>query len=341
SLVYMAKRHLKRMIKDSVFGFGPLEDLLRLPYVTEIMVVGRDRIFIEQGNRLEETGRRFVSDEVTLAIIERIVGQVGRRIDKSQPIVDARLPDGSRVHAAIPPVALDGPLLTIRRFPRRYRVSQLIRNGSLSESAAAFLRACVLNRRNILVTGGTGSGKTTLLNGLAEWLPEAERIITIEDTAELHLDHRHVVRMETKMANAEGSGALTIRDLVRTALRMRPDRLVIGECRGGEALDMLQAMNTGHDGSLTTLHANSPQDVPGRLEALVQMAIPLPVDTVHQQISTAIDLVVHVERTKAGRKVTSICEVTPIDPRTRRVTMRPLFTFQGSGDEAALQPTGH
>ena len=254
---YLILRTLKKDIKDTIFGFGPLQDLLRAPTVTEIMVVGRDQIYVERAGVIEKSGRRFISDKVTESIIERIVAQVGRRIDKSQPLVDARLPDGSRVNAIIPPLAVKGPCLTVRKFPlQRLTMDDLIEMGSISRSAATFLRACVIDRRNVLVSGGTGTGKTTMLNVLSSFIPFKERIITIEDTMELRLHQEHVVSLETKPANVEGTGQYTIRDLVKNALRMRPDRVIVGECRSGEALDMVQAMNTGHDGSMTTVHAN-------------------------------------------------------------------------------------
>jgi len=247
---YLVHRFVKKQIKDIVFGYGPLEDLLRSPVISEIMVVDSDHIFVERAGVLENSGRRFVSDEVTQAIIERIVARVGRRIDKSKPLVDARLVDGSRVNAVIAPLAVSGPCLTIRKFPpRKMGVADLVKKGSLTEMVSEFLRACVLCRCNIIISGGTGTGKTTLLNCLSDFIPDRERIVTIEDTAELQLKKEHLVRLETKQENIEGTGAYTIRDLVKNSLRMRPDRIVVGECRGGESLDMLQAMNTGHDGS--------------------------------------------------------------------------------------------
>ncbi|HUE71741.1 MAG TPA: ATPase, T2SS/T4P/T4SS family, partial [Pirellulaceae bacterium] len=259
---YLVLRSLKKDLKDTVYGFGPLQDLLRAPSVTEIMVVSSDQIYIERDGQIERSGRRFISDDVTESIIERIVAQVGRRIDKSQPLVDARLPDGSRVNAIIPPLAVRGPCLTIRKCPvRRFTMDDLIERGSRPSAAALFLRASVIDHRNILVSGGTGTGKTTMLNVLSSFIPHRERIVTIEDTQELKLHQEHVVTLETKPPNVEGTGEYTIRDLVKNALRMRPDRILVGECRGGEALDMLQAMNTGHDGSMTTIHANSTEDV--------------------------------------------------------------------------------
>ncbi len=343
-LLYLCQRQLKKQIKDIVFGYGPLEDLLRLPTVSEIMVIGSERIFVERNGVIENSGRRFVSEAVTLSIIERIVARVGRRIDKSQPVADARLSDGSRVNAVISPIALDGPLLTVRKFPSgRLTMSDLKRDErSISTQAAAFLEACVAGRCNILVSGGTGTGKTTMLNCLADFIPDRERIVTIEDTAELRLAKRHVARMETRTANVEGQGAIEIADLVRNALRMRPDRIVVGECRGREALWMLQAMNTGHDGSLTTIHANSAEDVVLRLEVMVQSAADLPVSSIHRQISSALDLIVHLERVNKGtdgsdRIVSQIAEVLPPDSRSTAVRIRTLFQRDGEG---RLVPTG-
>jgi pilus assembly protein CpaF len=336
---YLARRTIKKELKDVVFGFGPLEDLLRTPTVSEIMVNGAEHIFIEHRHTLKRSGRRFVSDEVTMSIMERIAARVGRRIDRSQPIVDARLPDGSRVNAVIPPLAVDGPCLTIRKFPdRSLDLATLVRTGSLSESAARFLQASVFTRRNVIVSGGTGSGKTTLLNCLGDCIPDHERIITIEDTAELRLRHQHVVRLETRDKNLEGQGAYTIRDLVRNALRMRPDRIVVGECRGPEALDMLQAMNTGHDGSLTTIHANGPLDAIGRLEVMVQMAADLPLSAIHRQIASGLDLIVHIERSKGCRRVVQISELTGFDRRTGMIRVRDLYRVEPGTNQ--LRPTG-
>lgn len=341
---YLASRYLKKQIKDIVFGYGPLEDLLRLPTISEIMVVDRDHIYVENGGVLENSGRRFISDAVTLAIIERIVSRVGRRIDKSQPLVDARLSDGSRVNAVIPPVAVSGPCITIRKFPqRKLLIDDLVAKGALTRTAAEFLRATVLSRKNILISGGTGTGKTTLLNCLSDFIPDKERIVTIEDTAELQLNKQHVVRLEVKQANIEGAGEFTIRDLVRNALRMRPDRIVVGECRGAESLDMLQAMNTGHDGSLTTIHANNAEDVVLRLEVLVQMAADLPIDSIHRQIGSAIDLIVQLRRMRNGRRcVSQVAEVVGVDPRTKRVRIRDLFWLEDEQqDNSDLAATGH
>jgi pilus assembly protein CpaF len=340
---YLALRHLKKELKDIVFGYGPLEDLLRLPNISEIMVVDRQHIYIERSGVLQNSGRRFISDAVIESIIQRIVANVGRRIDRSQPLVDARLADGSRVNAVIAPLAVSGPTLTIRKFPeRKMLVDDLIAKGAMSRTVAAFLRAAVLGRRNILISGGTGTGKTTLLNCLSDFIPDKERIVTVEDTAELQLAKEHVVRLETKSANVEGTGEYTIRDLVKNALRMRPDRIVVGECRGPEALDMLQAMNTGHDGSLTTIHANNSKDVILRLEVLVQMAADLPVDSIRQQIASAVDVIVQLRRMHDGRRaISQITEISGINPVTGNLEMRDLFLLEDVETPGALlQPTG-
>ena len=338
---YLALRYLKKEIKNIVFGYGPLEDLLRLPSVSEIMVVDREHVYIERNGVLENSGKRFISDEIIETIIQRIVSRVSRRIDKSQPLVDARLNDGSRVNAVIAPLAVSGPALTIRKFPyRKMLIDDLVAKGALTRTVAEFLRAIVLGRRNILISGGTGTGKTTLLNCLSDFIPDQERIVTIEDTAELQLAKEHVVRMETKEANVEGTGEYTIRDLVKNALRMRPDRVVVGECRGPEALDMLQAMNTGHDGSLTTIHANSSAEVLLRLEVLVQMAADLPASSIHQQIGSAIDVIVQLKRLRDGRRVISqISECTGVNPRTKAIELRDIYLLDPAGDNS-LQPTG-
>ncbi len=337
---YLVLRTLKKDLKDTVFGFGPLQDLLRAPTITEIMVVKSDQIYVERDGTVELSGRRFISDKVTESIIERIVAEVGRRIDKSQPLVDARLPDGSRVNAIIPPLAVRGPCLTIRKFPAyRFTMDHLIELGSITSSVAMFLRACVIDRRNILVSGGTGTGKTTMLNVLSSFIPHKDRIITIEDTTELQLHQDHVVTLESKPANVEGAGEYSIRDLVKNALRMRPDRIVVGECRGAEALDMLQAMNTGHDGSMTTIHANSTDDVLRRLEVLVLMAVELPVVSIQRQIASAIDVVVQIDRLSGGRRaVTQISEVAGYDPQRDGLVVTDIYNFR---DQNTLQPTGY
>ncbi len=340
---YLCKRYLKQQIKDIFFGYGPLEDLLRIPSISEIMVVNSDLIYVERNGVLELTGRRFVSDSVTESIMSRIVGRVSRRIDRSQPLVDARLSDGSRVNAVINPIAVSGPCLTIRKFPfHKLTVDDLIAKGALSRTLADFLKACVINRCNILVSGGTGTGKTTLLNCLSDFIPDNERIVTIEDTAELRLQKTHVVRMESKLANIEGAGSYSIRDLVKNSLRMRPDRIVVGECRGSEALDMLQAMNTGHDGSLTTIHANTSEDVILRLEVLTQMAADLPIVSIHRQIASAIDLIVQLHRYSSGRRcITQVTEVVGMNPEGTGIQLRDLFLLdEEATSDQEIRPTG-
>lgn len=338
---------ISREVIDDLLGFGPLQPLLDDPEITEVMVNGCNKVYIERKGRLIKTNIAFENDEEVLRLIDKIIMPLGRRIDADSPTVDARLPDGSRVNAVIQPVAIDGPSITIRKFQKdKLSINQLIELGSITMNMANFLRACVISRLNIIISGGTGSGKTTLLNVLSSYIPEEERIVTIEDAAELMLQQEHVVRMETKTPNADGKGAVTIRDLVRNSLRMRPDRIVVGEVRGGEALDMLQAMNTGHDGSLTTLHANSTRDAISRLETLVLMAgMDLPVRVIREQIAAAIDLIIQVSRMKDGtRKVTSITEVNGMEGDT--VVMTEIFKFQQSGISSdgrvlgELVPTG-
>ncbi|MEM7324116.1 MAG: CpaF family protein [Actinomycetota bacterium] len=307
------RRNLVRSIGADVFGLGPIEPFLSDPTVTEVMVNADDAIFVERYGRLELTDARFTTPQHVRQVIEKIVAAVGRRIDESSPVVDARLPDGSRVNAVIPPLAVDGPMLTIRKFAKTALTAEdLIGSGSLTPEAAEFLRTCVRGSRNILISGGTGSGKTTLLNVVSSFIPEDERIVTIEDSVELRLDQRHVIRLESRPANLEGKGQVSIRDLVRNSLRMRPDRIVVGEVRGGEALDMLQAMNTGHEGSLSTLHANSPRDALARLETMVLMAgLDLPARSIREQIASAVHLVVHLSRMGDGtRRITEVAEVT-------------------------------
>jgi Flp pilus assembly CpaF family ATPase len=337
---YLILRTLKKELKDTVFGFGPLQDLLRAPTISEIMVVRSDQIYVERDGVVELSGRRFISDKTTESIIERIVAQVGRRIDKSQPLVDARLPDGSRVNAIIPPLAVKGPCLTIRKFPAyRFTMDDMIENGTITSSAAMFLRACVVDKRNVLVSGGTGTGKTTMLNILSSFIPHRERIVTIEDTQELQLHQDHVVTLETKPANVEGTGEYTIRDLVKNSLRMRPDRILVGECRSGEALDMLQAMNTGHDGSMTTVHSNSSEEVIKRLEVLVLMAVELPVPSIHRQIASALDIIVQITRMPGGRRVvTQISEVAGYDAERKEMVIHDIYNYRNG---ESLTPTGY
>lgn len=338
---------LLKEIYDEAVGLGPLEDLLADDTITEIMVNGPNHIYVERDGRLERTQRSFFDDHSVVAIIERIVSPIGRRIDESQPYVDARLKDGSRVNAIIAPLTLSGPCITIRKFAKvAFTIEDFVRMDTLTPNMALFLQACVLMRKNIVISGGTGSGKTTLLNVVSGYLPSTDRIITIEDAAELRLVQPHVVRLEARPPNIEGRGAITIRDLVRNALRMRPDRLIVGECRGGEALDMLQAMNTGHDGSLTTVHANSPRDVISRLETMVLMAgMDLPVRAIREQITAAIDLVVHEARLSDGtRRVICISELVGLEGD--RPTMQDLFEFKQTGldpdgrVQGEFQPTG-
>ncbi len=338
---------LSREIFDEAVGLGPLEALLADPEVTEIMVNGPEQVYLERAGKLQLSDRTFMDEESVLAVIERIVAPIGRRIDESQPYVDARLPDGSRVNAIIHPLSLSGPCLTIRKFSREpFRVDDLIRFGTLPRPVAEFLEACVRLRRNVVVSGGTGSGKTTLLNVVSSYIPDTERIITIEDAAELRLSQRHVIRLEARPPNIEGRGAVTIRDLVRNALRMRPDRIVVGECRGGEALDMLQAMNTGHEGSLTTVHANTPRDVISRLETMVLMSgMDLPVRAIREQIGAAIHLIIHIARFSDGsRKLARVTEVVGLEGE--QITMQDIFQYRQTGVDAQgrvqgrFEPTG-
>jgi pilus assembly protein CpaF len=319
-------------IIDELTGFGPIQPLLDDPDISEVMVNGPKKVFIEKNGKLTKSAVTFDDDDHVLRIIDRIILPLGRRVDADTPTVDARLPDGSRVNAVIRPVSIDGPSITIRKFKKdKLSVQQLIDYGSLTPHMAEFIRACVLAHLNIVISGGTGSGKTTLLNVLSSFIPEEERIVTIEDAAELQLQQDHVLRMETKVPNIDGKGAVSIRDLVRNSLRMRPDRIIVGECRGGEALDMLQAMNTGHDGSLTTLHANTPRDALSRLETMVLMSgMDLPLKVVRQQISSAVDLIVQQTRLKDGsRKVTAITEVVGMEGET--VVMTDIFKFEQTG----------
>src|SRR5215211_530800 len=306
------RRRLAAEIADDIFGYGPLERLLADASVSEIMVNGPKDIWIERAGRLSQTTLTFTDASHLRRIITKMVGQIGRRIDESSPLVDARLPDGSRVNAIIPPLSLSGPLVTIRKFSKkRLHLNDLIRLGTLSSETVDFLQRCVEAELNILVSGGTGTGKTTLLNAMSTAIPDADRILTIEDAAELRLNQRHVLRLEARPKNIEGEGEVSIRELVRNSLRMRPDRIIVGEVRGAEALDMLQAMNTGHDGSLCTVHANTPRDALARIETMVLMAgYELPVRAIRQQVASALDLIVHLERLEDGsRRVTAITEV--------------------------------
>lgn len=333
----IAPEQLAKEVYDEAIGLGPLEDFLADPEVTEIMVNGCEQIYVERQGKLFLTGKTFLDDESVLAVIERIVSPIGRRIDESQPYVDARLTDGSRVNAIIHPLSLIGPCLTIRKFSRDpFTKDDMIRLGTWTPNIVDFLRACVLLRKNMIISGGTGSGKTTLLNVISSFIPPGDRIITIEDAAELRLSQPHVIRLEARPPNIEGKGAVTIRDLVRNALRMRPDRIIVGEVRGGEALDMLQAMNTGHEGSLTTIHANSPRDVISRLETMVLMAgMELPLRAIREQIGSAIHLIVHESRFSDGtRKVSRIAEVVGLEGD--QITMQDIFQYEQRG----LDPRG-
>ena len=334
-------------IMDEMTGFGPIQPLLDDPDVSEVMVNGPKKVFVEKKGQLTKSAITFDDDDHVSRIIDRIILPLGRRVDADSPTVDARLPDGSRVNAVIRPVSIDGPCITIRKFKKdKLSIQQLVDYGSLTQNMAEFVRACVLAHLNIVISGGTGSGKTTLLNVLSSFIQEEERIITIEDAAELQLQQDHVLRLETKTANIDGTGAVSIRDLVRNALRMRPDRIVVGECRGGETLDMLQAMNTGHDGSLTTLHANTPRDALSRMETMVLMAgMDLPLKVVRQQIASAVDLIIQQTRLKDGaRKVTAITEVVGMEGDT--VVLTDIFKFEQTGVGpngkilGELKPTG-
>jgi pilus assembly protein CpaF len=348
SLPSSKRAQFVREVAADLLGYGPLEPLLHDPEVTEIMCNGIDEIYVERRGKIERTQANFIDESQFRQVIEKMVARVGRRIDESSPMVDARLPDGSRVNAVIPPVSVHGPVLTIRRFPEKaYEVKDLIALGSLTVDTAVFLEACVRAKLNILVTGGTGTGKTTILNVISGFIPLDDRIITIEDAAELRLNQPHVVTLESRPPNAEGAGEIKIRDLLRNALRMRPDRIIVGEVRGPEALDMLQAMNTGHEGSLTTLHCNSPRDALSRLETLVLMAgFDLPVRAIRTQIASAIDLIVHLDRLGDGsRRTTAITEIQGMESDIITIQDIFTFTFTSGGRESAkiagrLQATG-
>ncbi len=350
-VAYSYPASVRQQIVDSaladILGYGPLEPLLAIPEVSEIMVNGAKTVFVEIGGEIRETDVTFLDDSHLLRIIDRILLPLGRRVDYDNPTADARLPDGSRVNVVIPPVAVDGPTITIRKFLQtKMEMEDLVSLGSLTPSMAKFLEACVVARLNILISGNTSSGKSTMLNVLSTFIPHHERVITIEDAVELQMKQRHVVRLETKLPNVDGHGAVSIRDLVRNALRMRPDRLVVGEVRGGETLDMLQAMNTGHSGSLTTLHANTPRDAIARMETMSLMAgIDLPITALRKQISSAINLIVHMSRLSDGtRKVTQITEVSGMEGDI--VTQTDIYKFTPTGVTTDgkvlgdLKPTG-
>jgi pilus assembly protein CpaF len=335
------REDLVEQVLDEIFGLGPIEPLLKDPTVSDILVNTYQQVYIERNGKLEQTDVRFKDDRHLLQIIDRIVSAVGRRIDDSSPMVDARLADGSRVNAIIPPLAIDGPHMSIRKFKRDVlSAPDLMRTGSMTPAMLELLQGCVKARLNILISGGTGAGKTTLLNVLSESIPLSERIVTIEDSAELQLRQPHAVRLETRTANVEGAGAVSQRLLVINALRMRPDRIIMGECRGAEAVDMLQAMNTGHDGSLTTLHANTPRDALARLETMISMAgLTLPEKGMRQQIASAIDLVIQVSRLTDGRrKITSISEISGMEGEV--ITMQDIFVFDQEGIDEKGQVIG-
>ncbi|MEK6275163.1 MAG: CpaF family protein [Actinomycetota bacterium] len=341
------RERLTSEIADDILGHGPLERLLADDSITEIMVNGPFDVWVERQGRLFETTVRFTDESHLRRIINKMVAQIGRRIDESSPMVDARLPDGSRVNAVIPPLSLGGPLVTIRKFSkRRLDLNDMVRLGTLSTETIEFLQRCILAELNILISGGTGSGKTTLLNALSTAIPDSDRIVTIEDAAELRLNQRHVLRLESRPKNIEGEGEIAIRELVRNSLRMRPDRIIVGEVRGAESLDMLQAMNTGHDGSLCTVHANTPRDALSRIETMVLMAgYDLPVKAIRQQVASALDLIVHLERLEDGsRRVTAITEVQRMESDV--ITLQDIFEFKVSQVTServvigSLNPTG-
>jgi pilus assembly protein CpaF len=323
------RQRMLEQILDEILGFGPIEPLLKDDTVTEVMVNGPFRVYVERKGKLQLSDVTFTNDEHTMRVVERIIAPIGRRVDESKPYEDARLPDGSRVNIIIPPLALNGPVITIRKFPKyRITVEDYVKFGTATAEMMEFLRACVEARLNMFISGGTGSGKTTLLNIVSGFIPEDERIVTIEDAAELRLVQDHVVRLESRAANIEGKGAVSIKDLVKNALRMRPERIVVGECRGGEALDMLQAMNTGHDGSLSTGHANSPRDMISRLETMCLMAgIDLPARAIKEQIASALDVIIQISRLKDGsRKITNITEVQGLEGEA--VVLQDVFIFE-------------
>jgi pilus assembly protein CpaF len=336
------REQLVNEVMDETFGLGPIEPLMRDPTITDILINGPKTVYIERGGRLERADIAFHDDRHLLQIVQRIAGRVGRRVDETSPMVDARLPDGSRVNAIIPPLALDGTLVSIRRFGAQpLLINDLVDRRSVSKDMVKFLAACIKARINMIISGGTGSGKTTLLNALSSFIPADERVATIEDAAELRLQQPHVARMETRPPNIEGSGEVTTRDLVRNALRMRPDRIIIGECRGAEAMDMLQAMNTGHDGSLTTIHANSTRDSLSRLEMMVGMAgYDMPMWLIRRQIASAIQIVIQVARLTGGpRKLVRISEITGMEGEI--ISMHDIFGFKQTGIDENRDPQGY
>jgi septum site-determining protein MinD len=327
------RKKLVKEVLDEALGLGPLEDLLADAAVTDIMVNNKDEVYIERDGRIALTSKKFISNEQVKTIIERIIAPIGRRIDESVPMVDARLPDGSRVNAIIPPLSLTGPSLTIRKFRKeRFKIEELIALNTLSPAMSDFVKACVVSRKNMIVSGGTGSGKTTILNVLSGFIPDNERIVTIEDAAELKLHQEHWIRLESRPPNIEGKGAISIRDLFRNTLRMRPDRVIIGECRGIETLDMLQAMNTGHDGSMTTIHANSTQDVLSRLDSMILMAgVELPIRAIREMIASAVDIIIHTARLSDGsRKILQITEIAGMKDELH-IELRDIFSFKQTG----------
>jgi pilus assembly protein CpaF len=337
------KAQLIEDVSDDILGYGPIDRLLKDDDITEVMVNGPDSVYVERAGRLERADASFVDETHLRRIIDKIVGQVGRRIDESTPMVDARLPDGSRVNAVIHPLALGGPFLTIRKFSKDpFQIDDLIRFGTLNAHSARFLQACVVGRLNVIVSGGTGTGKTTTLNVLSSFIPSDERIVTVEDAKELQLHQDHVLSMEARPPNIEGRGQVTIRDLVKNCLRMRPDRIVVGECRSGEALDMLQAMNTGHDGSITTVHSNSPRDTLARIETMTLMAgFDLPVRAIREQMASALDLIVHLTRLRDGtRRITHVTEVQGMEGDV--ITLQDVFLFDyGMGVDEHGRFRGH
>lgn len=340
---FEVRKRLIKEIVDEALGLGPLEDLINDPEITDILVNNKDQIYVERHGKLEFTTKRFISNEQVRQVIERIIAPLGRRIDESSPMVDARLPDGSRVNAIIPPLSLTGPMLTIRKFAREiFTTDTLIKLDSLTSNIADFLSACVVSRKNIIVSGGTGSGKTTVLNVLSAFIPANERIITIEDAAELRLSQEHWARLESRPPNIEGRGAITIRDLFRNTLRMRPDRIIIGECRGAETLDMLQAMNTGHDGSMTTIHANSTYDVLSRMDSMILMSgAELPIRAIREMIASAINVIAHVARLSDGsRKVVQISQVTGMLDEAH-IGLKDIFVFKQTATDAQGKVVGH